>query len=88
MLVALGTCQGKDLVTCKSVQAFLLLKRNALLGLAVSVLKLPCLDVETDAKNPRKAGTVAKKPRGTDAKNPLQLAPLEKIPLQSEMSPP
>ena len=52
------------------------------------VLKLPCLDVETDAKNPRQAGTVAKKTRGTDAKNPPQLAPLQKTPLQSEMSPP
>ena len=45
------------------------------------VLKLPCLDVETDAKNPRQAGTVAKNPRGTDAKNPPQLAPLQKTPV-------
>ena len=37
--------------------------------------------METDAKNPRQAGTVAKKPRGTDAKNPPQLAPLQKPPV-------
>ena len=36
-LVSHDSFQGKDLVICKSMQAFLLLKRNALLGLAVSL---------------------------------------------------
>ncbi len=37
--------------------------------------------METDAKKTRQAGTVAKNPRGTDAKNPPQLAPLQKTPV-------
>ena len=56
-------------------------RKNEVSHLYFFVLKLPCLDVETDAKNPRQAGTVAKKPRGTDAKNPPQLAPLQKTPV-------
>ena len=32
-------------------------------------------------KKPGKPDTVAKKPRGTDAKNPPQLAPLQKNPV-------
>ena len=55
--------------------------KNEVSHLYFFVLKLPCLDVETDAKNPRQAGTVAKNPRGTDAKNPPQLAPLQKTPV-------
>ena len=47
------------------------------------VLKLPCLDVETDAKNPRQAGTVAKNPRGTDAKNPSPASTVAKNPRYS-----
>ena len=55
-------------------------RKNEVSQLYFFVLKLPCLDVETDAKNPRQAGTVAKKTRGTEAKNPPQLAPLQKTP--------
>ena len=45
------------------------------------VLKLPCLGVETDAKNPRQAGTVAKNPVVLMQKTRPQLAPLQKTPV-------